>query len=432
MLVYVLAKDEKPLMPTTRLGKVRHLLKDGKAKVVRHCPFTIKLLYDSTEYVQKLVLSDDTGGGEQGCAVSSAEKFKDGKKRIYYKSKDILRDDIKEKMDRRREFRRTRRSRLRGRQARFNNRKNSKKTDRFSPTMKSKIDSHCKEIEFVKKILPIEDIVLEVGKFDPHLMKNPSLASEKVKHWGYQKGPNYGFASTKAKVLYRDNYQCQHCKTTKKGIQYDVHHIVFRSNGGSDNEENLITLCHDCHTALHNGEYELNLKGKKKGNLKYATQMNSIRVQLQERYPNAIITYGYITKENRQKLGLPKDHHIDSVVIATGGDPFIDLTDVVYRKKSVAKGDYKQRKGQHSEIVIPTGKIQGFRKYDKVLYFGKEYFIKGRMSSGYCVLMDIDGNKIDFSDKPKGFKTPKLSNLKRIGARKSCIITTEVDTLNIA
>ena len=122
----------------------------------------------------------------------------------------------------------------------------------------------------------------------------------------------------------------------------------------------------------------------------------------------------------------------DSVVIATGGDPFIDLTDVVYRKKSVAKGDYKQRKGQHSEIVIPTGKIQGFRKYDKVLYFGKEYFIKGRMSSGYCVLMDIDGNKIDFSDKPKGFKTPKLSNLKRIGARKSCIITTEVDNLNIA
>lgn len=62
MLVYVLAKDGNPLMPTTRLGKVRHLLKDGKAKVVRRCPFTVKLLYDSTEYVQKLVLSDDTGG----------------------------------------------------------------------------------------------------------------------------------------------------------------------------------------------------------------------------------------------------------------------------------------------------------------------------------------------------------------------------------
>ena len=55
-------------------------------------------------------------------------------------------------------------------------------------------------------------------------------------------------------------------------------------------------------------------------------------------------------------------------------------------------------------------------------YFGKEYFIKGRMSSGYAILMDIEGKKIDFSNMPKGFKTPKLANLKRIGARKSWLI----------
>lgn len=34
-------------MPTFRLGKVRRLLKDGKAKIVKHHPFTIQLLYDS-------------------------------------------------------------------------------------------------------------------------------------------------------------------------------------------------------------------------------------------------------------------------------------------------------------------------------------------------------------------------------------------------
>ena len=33
--------------------------------------------------------------------------------------------------------------------------------------------------------------------------------------------------------------------------------------------------------------------------------------------------------------------------------------------------------------------------------------------------MDIDGNKIDFSDMPKGFKTPKLGNCKRLTARTS-------------
>ena len=45
------------------------------------------------------------------------------------------------------------------------------------------------------------------------------------------------------------------------------------------------------------------------------------------------------------------------------------------------------------------------------------------MSDGYAILMDIDGKKIDFSDMPKGFKTPKMINMKRISARKSIIIT---------
>ena len=78
--------------------------------------------------------------------------------------------------------------------------------------------------------------------------------------------------------------------------------------------------------------------------------------------------------------------------------------------------------GLRSEQRIPTNKIYGFRKFDKVKYFGKEYFIKGRMSSGYAILMDIEGNKIDFSNMPKGWKTPKLSNCKRIQARNSWMI----------
>ena len=44
------------------------------------------------------------------------------------------------------------------------------------------------------------------------------------------------------------------------------------------------------------------------------------------------------------------------------------------------------------------------------------------MSSGYAILMDIEGNKIDFSGMPKGFKTPKLNNCKRIQARNSWMI----------
>lgn len=150
--------------------------------------------------------------------------------------------------------------------------------------------------------------------------------------------------------------------------------------------------------------------------------MNSIRCQLLKTYPNAIETYGYVTKANRLSIGIPKDHHLDVCVIASGLNPITIKTNLLYLKKSVSKGDFQQSKVIRSEQPITTGKICGFRKFDKVKYFGKEYFIKGRMSTGYAILMDIDGNKIDFSTIPKGYKTPKLSNCKHISARTSQLI----------
>ena len=45
-MVYILDKNGQPLKNTTRHGKVRRLLKDKKARVVKDCPFTIQLLYD--------------------------------------------------------------------------------------------------------------------------------------------------------------------------------------------------------------------------------------------------------------------------------------------------------------------------------------------------------------------------------------------------
>lgn len=416
-MVYVLDINGQPLMPTTRHGKVKHLLKDGKAKVVKRCPFTIKLLYDSTNHTQNLTLGVDTGSGTIGAAVS------DDNGNIVYMSKVVVRNDITDKMTQRSKYRRNRRNRkTRYRKARWLNRKNSIKSDRFSPTMISKLHSHSKEIEFIKSILPITTLVLETGQFDTHLMKNPSLANPEIKHWGYQKGINYGFENTKAMVLNRDNYTCQCCKGKHKDSKLEVHHIVFRSQGGSDEESNLITLCHTCHKDLHSGKITPKLSGKKKGVLKYATQMNSIRCQLLKQYPDAIETFGMVTKANRLSVGLEKDHHLDACVIASGLNPITIKTNLLYLKKSVSKGDYQQTKGVRSEQSITTGKICGFRKFDKVKYFGKEYFIKGRMSTGYAILMDIEGNKIDFSTMPKGYKTPKLSNCKRVSARSSQMI----------
>ena len=58
-MVYVLDIDGKPLMPTERHGKVRRLLKERKARVVKKTPFTIQLLYNSTRYTQPVTLGVD-------------------------------------------------------------------------------------------------------------------------------------------------------------------------------------------------------------------------------------------------------------------------------------------------------------------------------------------------------------------------------------
>ena len=71
--VYVVSKSGKPLMPTKRLGKVRRLLKSGKAKVFRYEPFTIQLLYETTEYTQDVTLGVDAGDESVASASGRCE-----------------------------------------------------------------------------------------------------------------------------------------------------------------------------------------------------------------------------------------------------------------------------------------------------------------------------------------------------------------------
>jgi len=410
MLVYVLNKQGDPLMPCSP-KKARILLSENKAKVVRTLPFTIKLTYGSSGYKQPLTLGIDTGSSKVGSAVVGL------KGDVFYMSEIKIRNDIAGKMTGRSKLRRNRRNRkTRYRKPRWLNRKNSIKNDRFSPTMVSKINSHLKEIKFVQSILPITKVIVETASFDPHALKNPEVLKNK---WLYQKGINYGFANTRAYILNRDNYTCGNCKGKTKDSKLEVHHIRYRKDGGSDEHDNLITLCKTCHDNLHDGSITLKKKGKIKSQLQHATQMNSIRTQLLKLLPEAEETFGFITKEHRQIMGLQKEHYMDAVAIASQGNTVDFRTKNVSIKKCISDGDYQQTKGIRSEQRIPTGKIQGFRKFDRVMYAGNEYFIKGRMSTGYAILMNIEGNKIDL--KP----IPKFDRLERISARKSWIISQE-------
>ena len=86
-------------------------------------------------------------------------------------------------------------------------------------------------------------------------------------------------------------------------------------------------------------------------------------------------------------------------------------------KKCVPDGDYQQTKGKRSEQRMTTGKLGGFRKFDQIRYQGHHYFIKGRMSTGYAILMDFSGEKVNL--KP----IPKFSKMRKVSARSSWMMT---------
>jgi 5-methylcytosine-specific restriction endonuclease McrA len=63
----------------------------------------------------------------------------------------------------------------------------------------------------------------------------------------------------------RDGNQCQSCHVpvflhAANPLQRaQVHHIVFKSKGGSNDHKNLITVCAECHAKIH--AHELDVRG---------------------------------------------------------------------------------------------------------------------------------------------------------------------------
>lgn len=400
-VVYVLNKDGLPLMPTHKLGKVRHLLKDGKAKVVKRSPFTIQLNYDCGNHTQSITLGVDAGSKHIGLSAST-------KKQELYCSDVELRDDVVELLSTRRRNRRSRRNHLRYRPARFDNRK--KEDSWLAPSIRQKIDSHLKVIEEVHKILPITNIIVEVASFDIQKIKNPDIEGIE-----YQNGEQLNSYNIREYVLFRDNHTCQCCKGKSKDRMLEVHHIESRKTGGNA-PSNLITLCKTCHKKYHKGEIIL----KQKRGAKYddASFMGIMRWdlynKLKETYPNVSITYGYITKSNRIKHGLAKEHYNDAYCISQNfkANP-LDTT--IYQKKvrchnrQIHKANFL--KSGIKKLNQAPYIVKDFRLFDKVRYQDEDCFIFGRRSSGYFDIRKLDGTIIH--------RSASYKKLELLEARKS-------------
>jgi hypothetical protein len=379
----------------------RLLLKEGKATVKRRVPFTIKLTEVSTEYCQPIIAGMDTGSKMIGCAAIANSS-------VIYQSEVKLRTDVSKKMQQRAMYRRTRRGRkCRYRPARWLNRASMRKTGRLAPSIKSKINSHLRERNFIDSILPITNWKVETASFDIHKITNPDVVGV-----DYQKGDQKDYYNTKAFILHRDNYTCQNKQKTKHSQRLHVHHIVFRSNGGTNAPSNLITLCEQCHDNLHAGLFEL--KGRQ-SKTKHATEIGVVKSQLSKIW-DFEKTFGYETKFKREQiLTLPKSHFNDAVAICCEDGEFVKPLDSVLYKRHVANGDYQQTKGSRSEKRIPVGKLFGFKKHDFIQTPQGTGYVKGKRSSGYFALETILGEKVHASANVK-------KNTVRLTARTTTIM----------
>lgn len=383
-MVYVQDIDGKPMMPTTRHGKVRRLLKDNKAVVVNTCPFTIKLTYKTSDYKQEIVLGVDAGTKHVGLSATTKSKE-------LYSGEVILRNDIVELLSTRRESRRTRRNRLRYRKPRFENRVKSKRLGWVAPSVRHRIDAHIRIINNVCSILPVSRVIVEVAQFDTQKIKNPEISGKE-----YQEGDQLGFWNVRKYVLARDGHKCQHCKGKSKDPILNIHHIESRKTGG-DSPSNLITLCETCHKEFHKGNIKLKVKRGK--SLRDAAVMGIMKWRLYDKlkslYPNVRMTFGYITKYNRINHGIEKSHVSDAFVISRNFDS--ERLGYYYKRKLV-----RRHNRQIHKMKIPKGgkkrmnqspfKVFGFKLFDKVMFQGEERFIYARRLSGQFKIKDIDGN----------------------------------------
>ena len=391
-MVYVQDIDGNPLMPTTRHGKVRRLLKAKKAIVINLCPFTIQLTYATSGYKQEVVLGVDAGTKHVGLSATTKSKE-------LYASEVILRSDVIDLLSTRRELRMERRSRLRYRKPRFMNRVKTKKKGWIAPSVRQRIDSHIRVIKFVYSILPVSKLIIEVAQFDTQKIKNPEISGKE-----YQEGDQLGFWNVREYVLARDNHKCQHCKGKSKDPILNVHHIESRKTGG-DSPSNLITLCKTCHKEFHKGN--IKLKVKRSASLRDAAVMSIMKWRLYDKlkslYPNVKMTFGYMTKHDRINHGIEKSHVSDAFVISRNFDS--ERLGYYYKLKLVRRHNrqihkMKILKGGIKNPNQAPFKVFGFRLFDKVRYQDNVYFVYGRRLRGSFSIRDINGeNKKDISYK---------------------------------
>jgi N6-L-threonylcarbamoyladenine synthase len=386
-IVYVLSMNGEPLMPT-KPRKARILLKEGKATVIQRKPFTIKLNYETTNFKQDVVLGVDPGYRYLGLSAVT------GKKEVYA-AEVTLRTDMSGLISERLMYRKLKRRKLWYRNRKTNR---NRKKGWLAPSIVHKIDTTARMVGRVCEILPISKIIVEKAKFDIQKIMNPEIKGKE-----YQEGPCKGFDNVNKYVLHRDNHTCQHCGKNKD-VKFEVHHIETRKTGGN-RQENLLTLCGQCHRDFHDGK--IKLKFDKKKGYKETAFMNIARHrivnEIEKNHDNVGVTYGYVTDAIRREFTIEKSHVNDAFCIAGGTTQ--ERRNVLYysQKRRNNRSIQKNIKGHKSPSI--RKKRYKLQPKDLIRLNKKLYLVCGVNGYGKGVYLD---DEIKRKQKDKKYASTKL------------------------
>ena len=409
MKVFVKNMRGQALMPCSQ-RKARILLRQKKAKIVDYKPFTIQLTIATGEAKQEVTIGIDEGARYIGIAIVSQGK-------ILAKGEVELRQDVHSLLLTRAQYRRGRRFRkTRYRKARFLNRR--KPEGWLPPSIRAKLDANFAWIDKFCSIVPNPKLRIEVGKFDTAKMINPEIQGV-----DYQHGQTYGYYDVRYFVFARDEYTCQVCKKKNKILR--THHIVYRSEGGTDRADNLITVCTDCHTSENHKPggilWKWMREHKKVKQYKEPPFMNILRIRTFRKYPDAEITYGSETSPRRKELGLEKTHYNDAIAI-TGVESIRENQDEwfcikQFRKKKRSLHEAMPRKGKK----IPNTKqrrnskntkfTRGIFLNDEVVFRGKRGWVSSFTGSSVRI-WDINGDYVKMQE--KSYSQVPINKIRRL------------------
>jgi len=376
--VFVLDQNKQPLMPC-HPARARELLRKGKARVFKGCPFTIILTDREGGAVQNVAFKVDPGSKQTGMALVA--DFKRGKRLIWAAVLEHRGQQIKAALETRRAIRRSRRARhTRYRPARFSNRHVDK--GYLPPSLQSRVDNMWTWVCRINRGCRISSISQELVKFDTQLMQNAEVSGVE-----YQQGELQGF-EVREYLLEKWGRKCAYCG--KQDVPLEIEHINPKSRGGSNRVSNLSLACHECNqakdaqTAAEFGYPEIQKQAKSP--LKDATAVNATRWALYNRLqttglPVEIGTGGR-TKFNRITQDHPKAHWIDAACVGESGEyVYLNPKQDYWPIKSVGHGSrqmcrtdqygfparhrLRQKRhfgfqtGDRVQAIVPTGKYAG-------------------------------------------------------------------------